>query len=93
MTLTRKQKNVAFNAILISIVLCVLGVLCYVIVTTVDQPAAADPNIRTVNAQRYEQVSLGNDGNVAHFCLGTTGIWYGPNSGDFAVEAGDPQCR
>lgn len=94
MTLTKRQKTAAFHAVLVSIVVCVIGALCFTVVNIMTQPAAAQPDIRTVNTQRYEQVHLGNnDGTVDHFCLGTTGIWYGPNNGDFAVEAGDPQCR
>lgn len=85
MTLTRKQKNVLLNIISGVLVATVIGLLCY---------AAATPGTRTVNVQRYEKINLGNDdGTVDHFCLGTTGIWMGPNSSDFAVLAGDPQCR
>lgn len=94
MNLTKKQKNVMVFVMLTSVAVCVIGALCFTIVNVMTRPAAAQPDIRTVNTQRYEQVSLGNnDGTVDHFCLGTTGIWYGPNNGDFAVEAGDPQCR
>jgi hypothetical protein len=90
---TRKQRSVALNAILVSIVACVLGALGYMIVTALQQPAQAQPNIPIVNTRGYEQVKTVNDGIIDHYCLGTTGIWFGSNSQQFAVEAGDPQCR
>jgi hypothetical protein len=93
-TLTKKQKSAAATAILFSGAACLLSVLGWVIVTVLQQPAQAQPHVTTVNAQRYERISLGNDdGTVDHFCLGTTGVWYGPNSSDFTVQAGDPLCR
>ena len=98
MTLTRKQQRVAFNLIVSSIIAVVFGLfglVCWALASSLAQPpASAQPNVHTVNTQRYEKISLGNDdGTVDHFCLGTTGLWYGPNSGDFAVVAGDPLCR
>lgn len=95
MTLTRNQSRNVWVTILSSVVVCLIGVLVWLVVTWPgDAAAAPSVPVPQLNAKQYENINTGNDGSVDHYCVGSTGMWYEQqNPYTFTVEGNDPLCR
>lgn len=101
-SLTRNQKFNVKVTVVASVVVALVGFICFLAVNALSSNNAAatnTPPVHQVNMSHYTVVNPGSnnpngDPSVDHFCSGSTGLWYEQSSPyAFQVLGNDPLCR